>query len=185
MKIIGVIADTHFTKCNKLAPDIINFFSDVSMILHAGDIGDKSEFKKLENIAPVVAVMGNKQSDREKYNLRDVEHLTIGPLKIMLVHKTSRKAIQYAEYLISKAFKLKSIALHMQLTRLKDQLHNKVNVCVFGHFHEVVIKKYGNLLILNPGAAYSTRKRVGSVMKLSIDDNGKIEVLVKYLANQL
>ena len=53
--IIGVIADTH----GHLDSRVQRVFSDVEMILHAGDIGSLSVVQQLERIAPVVAVRGN------------------------------------------------------------------------------------------------------------------------------
>ncbi|MGH7505824.1 MAG: metallophosphoesterase family protein, partial [Longimicrobiales bacterium] len=52
---IGVISDTH----GMLRPAVLDHFSDVSHILHAGDIGDPDILIALEAVAPVTAVWGN------------------------------------------------------------------------------------------------------------------------------
>ena len=49
---IGVIADTH----GLFDPAIRRHFKGVDLILHAGDIGDRSVIEQLEQIAPVTAV---------------------------------------------------------------------------------------------------------------------------------
>ena len=49
---IGVIADTH----GLFDPAVRRHFKGVDHILHAGDIGDRSVIKRLEQIAPVSAV---------------------------------------------------------------------------------------------------------------------------------
>ena len=57
---IGIISDTHLP--NKLfgAWDVIlENLKDVDLILHAGDIQSASVLDSLENVAPVVAALGN------------------------------------------------------------------------------------------------------------------------------
>jgi len=51
---IGVISDTH----GELDPKVQGIFAGVNHILHAGDIGLPWLILKLEEIAPVTAVMG-------------------------------------------------------------------------------------------------------------------------------
>src|SRR5690554_1504085 len=52
---IGLISDTH----GWLDPRFHELFSNVDVIIHAGDIGDEDVLRELETIAPVVAVRGN------------------------------------------------------------------------------------------------------------------------------
>ncbi len=49
---IGVIADTH----GLFDPAVRRHFKDIDHILHAGDIGKRSVFEQLEQIAPVTSV---------------------------------------------------------------------------------------------------------------------------------
>ncbi len=53
--IVGVISDTH----GMLRTAAAHALADVSLIVHAGDIGDPNVLRQLSNIAPVHAVRGN------------------------------------------------------------------------------------------------------------------------------
>lgn len=55
MALLGIISDTHGT----LDAAVCEAFSNVDVIVHAGDIGPRSLLWELEAIAPVVAVRGN------------------------------------------------------------------------------------------------------------------------------
>ena len=52
---IGVISDTH----GLLRPEALHALQGVSLIIHAGDVGDPAILDKLKEIAPVFAVRGN------------------------------------------------------------------------------------------------------------------------------
>ena len=61
--IIGVLADTHIPdRSRRLNPKIADIFraAKVELILHAGDISIPRVLRKLEEIAPVHAVRGNR-----------------------------------------------------------------------------------------------------------------------------
>src|SRR3954469_3936910 len=57
--LIGVISDTH----GLLDERVLELFRGVSHIIHAGDIGREDLIWKLEEIAPVIAVRGNNDSN--------------------------------------------------------------------------------------------------------------------------
>jgi len=183
MKKIGIIADTHFTQERKLHLDVIDFFSDVSLILHAGDIGDPKEFKKLKRVAPVIAVMGNKTEDRYNYCLKDTEIITIDGLKILLTHGLGNTFTNYFEYFVGKILQFKALSFNLMIKRLNKQTDKEVCLVVFGHLHQVYVKYVDGRLFVNPGAAYTTSdsKRVGSVAKVILRNNHICEVLIHYL----
>ena len=52
---IGVVADTH----GLVRPELLELFRDVSLILHAGDIGKPGVLEILQEMAPVIAIRGN------------------------------------------------------------------------------------------------------------------------------
>lgn len=57
---IGIISDTHYPHKLQQMPDKLKeIFSDVQLILHAGDIHDPEVLSWLSQIAPVIAVAGN------------------------------------------------------------------------------------------------------------------------------
>ena len=55
-KLIGVISDTH----GLVRPQAIEALAGADLILHAGDIGNQEVLDTLNQIAPVIAVRGNK-----------------------------------------------------------------------------------------------------------------------------
>src|SRR6516164_3919348 len=60
MQHIGVISDTH----GLLRPQAVTALRDSSLIIHAGDVGKAEVLDALREIAPVVAVRGNVDTDR-------------------------------------------------------------------------------------------------------------------------
>jgi len=82
MKRIGIISDTHGTVNNK----VFDLFKDVSLILHAGDIGGEDVITQLETIAKTTAVYGNADRDNSRNGLQKELTLTIEGLKIHLSH---------------------------------------------------------------------------------------------------
>lgn len=57
---IGLISDTHIPESRKsLWPQVYEAFSDVDLIMHAGDIHELFVLDALEEIAPVYAARGN------------------------------------------------------------------------------------------------------------------------------
>ena len=63
MRILGVIADTHIPDRSKaLHTAVLPAFEEagVEAILHAGDVSTPRVIEELEAVAPVVAVLGNR-----------------------------------------------------------------------------------------------------------------------------
>ena len=55
--LIGLISDTHIPDRARIIPqNVIDAFSDVDLILHAGDLTSLDVVEELEKIAPVMAV---------------------------------------------------------------------------------------------------------------------------------
>ena len=64
---IGVMADTH----GLFDPVVRRRFTGVNHIFHAGDIGDRSVGKQLEQIVPIAVVPGNVDDNRPGRFLSD------------------------------------------------------------------------------------------------------------------
>jgi uncharacterized protein len=79
---LGVIADTH----GLLRPEVFEVFSDVDLILHAGDIGPVSLLDELETIAPVLAVWGNTDGSEVRARVPEVVQQVIEGLPFVVVH---------------------------------------------------------------------------------------------------
>ena len=120
---MGIISDTH----GLLRTEVVNIFSDVELIIHAGDIDTPNVLTDLKNLAPVVAVRGNMDRDGWADQLRSSELVEIGGVNIYVLH---------------------------DLTLLDlDPQSAGIKVVVNGHTHKPLIYEKYNVLYLNPGSA--------------------------------
>ena len=80
---LGLIADTH----GRLPSSVLDYFSGVELILHAGDIGSLGVLDELAKAAPVVAVVGN--MDRPPLTASHPVHRFVEAegITILLVHR--------------------------------------------------------------------------------------------------
>ena len=143
---LGILSDTH----GFLDPQIPDLFAGVEHILHAGDIGLPWLILKLEEIAPVTAVLGN----------TDV-------------------GLDYKETELVKLDGRKFLVHHIvELPRPADKIKRRIvrenpDVVVFGHTHKQYCETIGQTLYFNPG--YAGRKRFNlprSVAILHCDASG-------------
>ena len=153
---IGVISDTHLEDYDdSMKKRVDEHFSDVDMILHAGDMVDLRVleiFGKKE----VKAVCGN--MDNSSVKKRFPEHLIfeINGFKFLLTHGWGSP--WGIEEKISDRFK-------------------DVNCVVYGHTHKPANHKKGNVLFFNPGSAvdrfFNSSKTVG-ILEIDKDIQGRI-----------
>ena len=147
---IGVLSDTH----GKLDPRVLQLFTGVDEIIHAGDVGSKRVLTDLQAVAPTTAVLGNVDCMVELRELPLCADLTSGEVWIHISHG------------------------HLQpepSTRIRNILDaRKVNpprVLILGHSHHPYLAWHGDVLVMNPGSA--SRPRDGfpaSVGILTIED---------------
>lgn len=132
---IGVISDTHISDRTKSLPQkILEDFKNVDLIIHAGDLVDISVIDKLKNVCDnVKAVWGNMDSGEIKKKLPEKEILSLGKYKIGIMHGYG--APDTLINLLSNVFK-----------------DDNVNMVIFGHSHNSLNKKIGNILFFNPGS---------------------------------
>jgi uncharacterized protein len=128
---IGLISDTH----NFFDPEIPRIFATVDHILHAGDIGSPRIILRLEEIAPVTAVLGN--TDDPGLHYRESELVELGGKRFFLHH------------IVDPHRPAESLA-----TRLASI---QPDVVVFGHSHRPFNQLIGKTLFLNPGSAGKAR----------------------------
>jgi len=124
--VVGLIADTH----GLLRPDVADALSGVEIILHAGDVGGDDILDELELIAPVMAVYGNTDDPYDPRLSAEIV-LRIGALTVHVSHghevgrpTPERLMARYA-----------------------------ADVLVFGHTHQPLVERVGEVLVVNPGAA--------------------------------
>jgi hypothetical protein len=175
--IIGLIADTHVPdRMRRLHPAVLPTFqkAGVSQILHAGDISVPRVLAQLGEIAPVLAVRGNRDwfLNLPKQRILEVQGKRIG-----LVHGHGN----WASYLRDKArFLLRGPQTFEFFMNRAMGLVEDVDVLVFGHNHEPMVKQVNGLLVVNPGSAccQAMVNKPPSVALLKIDGNlAKAEIV--------
>lgn len=147
--LVGVISDTH----GLLRPQAIKALKEVSLIIHAGDVGTPAVLDSLESIAPVVAVRGNTDRDGWACRLPLTEVVEIGGVSLYVLHDLSSLDLNPAA--------------------------SGFSAIISGHTHEPAVKNKNGILFLNPGSAGPKRFTLPvSVALLRIENNSvKAELL--------
>jgi putative phosphoesterase len=145
-RLIGLISDTH----GQFRDGIREALRDVSLILHAGDVGGSHVLRDLRDVAPVQAVYGN-VDDRHDPALASSIELTLHGVSIHMSH-----------------------GHELGSPTPQGMLHAyPADIVVFGHTHRAVIERLDRRLAVNPGAAGPQRfKLKPSVARLTIAENG-------------
>jgi putative phosphoesterase len=131
---VGLISDTHGVFHDGLAKT----FSKVDAILHAGDVGSRSVLERLEDLAPVHAVMGNVDSIVPELDLPVFARLKQDGIDMLVTH-----------YIGEPTGLLEPVA--GQLAR------EPAHVVVSGHTHRPALHIHKERLFVNPGSAGSRR----------------------------
>ena len=141
---IGLISDTH----GMVRPTVHPALAGVELILHAGDVGGDQVLDELLLIAPVFAVFGN-TDDEKNPRLSDAIERTIGGVRIHVSHGHEVGSPTPARLLERYA----------------------ADVIVYGHTHRQIVVRVDDRLVVNPGAAGARRfKLEPSVARLTIAD---------------
>ena len=149
--VIGLISDTH----GLVRPAVHDALAGVSLILHAGDVGDDEVLDELTHIAPVLAVRGN-TDEAGRPRLPEAIERTIGGVTIHVSHGHEVGSPTPAALLAAYA----------------------AQVIVYGHTHRQLITVVGDRTVVNPGAAGARRfKLQPSVARMTIAD-GRAEVVL-------
>ena len=126
---VGVISDTHIpNRAKKIPGKIIELFSDAALILHAGDIVDKSVIEELETIAKVEVVKGNMDKPDVPFPVKKV--LNVEALRIGLIHG------------FGSPFGIRN--------RIRKEF-DEIDIIVYGHSHKPYNKTENGVLFFNPG----------------------------------
>jgi uncharacterized protein len=123
IKILGLISDTH----GLLREEAVRALTGSDLILHAGDVGGREILKRLETIAPVVAVRGNVDTDAWGRSLPLTEAVSAGPAMIYMIHILQDLDISPAE--------------------------GGFQIVVNGHSHKPEQVEKDGVLYINPGSA--------------------------------
>jgi putative phosphoesterase len=138
--LFGVLGDTHASadRTWRIVDHVGNLFqrAGVDLILHAGDVGQATILKELQQIAPVVAVRGNADSPDLIESLPDQVWIEVGSRTALLLHghrgKTGRAAARAAA-------------------------QPGIDLIVYGHSHKPLIEREGDTILFNPGSPTERR----------------------------
>lgn len=156
--LIGLISDTHIPdRARQIPQNVIDAFSDVDLIIHAGDLTSLEVIEELEKTAQVMAVQGN--MDRVNgIDLPKAKTLEAEGLKIGVVHGEvyPRGDTQ-------------------QLVYLAKELN--ADILISGHSHQPKIEQTDGVLLINPGSPVVPRLADRTVMLLEIH-NREVDVQI-------
>ena len=163
---IGLISDTHIPQAADQLPDeVFKAFSSVDLILHAGDIYQKSVLDELENLAPVLAAEGDDDypdTIRDK-RVKEKHVLQVEGKTIWLIHENPFNS--YAMISQPKSWE--------SYTRHKRGEIPKPDVIVFGHEHRTHTETVDDILMISPGSPtfLHYKKGLGTVGILDISND--------------
>jgi putative phosphoesterase len=120
---IGLISDTH----GLLREEALQALRGSELIIHAGDVGDPNILDALRQIAPVVAVRGNVDTEEWAKSLPETAVAEAGAVSIYVLHDGN--------------------ALDL------DPKAAGFHVVVSGHSHKPVRSERNGVVYINPGSA--------------------------------
>ena len=131
---------------------MFEIFAGVELILHAGDLVEESAVEQLVAVAPVIAVYGNRDSDKLKLLLPESRIVELKGYRIGILHGHGDKGTT--------------------MDRLPDFFKGEVLDCIiFGHSHIPFNRKIGNTLYFNPGSpTVKKRQKYPSVGIINLED---------------
>lgn len=135
---IGIISDTHINKhIDQINTLYSKYLKDMDMIIHVGDFKSLEVVTRLKQMKKFVGVWGNNDGENIRKILNEKEIIFLYGYKIGLFHGhgTSNTTIERA------------------YDKFKE---DNVDIIIFGHSHQPVIKTKDKILMLNPGSL--TRK---------------------------
>ena len=160
---VGVVADTHCPEFLAALPDgVAAAFQGVELILHAGDVNERSTLDALAAIAPVEAVRGD--HDRRLPELPPSRELSIEGKRVVLVHGHRSRWIEEPNTLLW-TLSLGFFTPNRGLPRALKHRFPTADVIVYGHTHRPRADAIEGTLVFNPGAVHqwnaeTTRRRL-------------------------
>lgn len=172
---IGLISDTHMPqRCEALPASLFEVFSGVDLILHAGDVGELWVLDQLSQLAPVIAVHGNDDTQDAQRELPYQQLITVAGQRILLWHSHFPDRIDELDSRRSDEI-LPKFARSLQRGRRCG-----AQTVVFGHWHIPLIYEEAGIHIINPGAIASgnafTRQLRQTVALLFVGKDGSTSV---------
>ncbi len=167
---IGVLADTHVPdRRRSLPPGILEVFSTVEIVLHAGDITSMDLLQQLQDqVSLTFAVYGDRDSTQVRNLLQETQLLEFGGVRIGLIHgnRDSKTELKNRVFGLFRPPTYGPAFFDFLLGRF-----NAVDAIVFGHTHLPYAKVYEGVYFFNPGSLFPPSGEP-SVGLLDIDTRG-------------
>ena len=147
---IGLMSDTHMPQRWAALPPVLgHIFANVEMIFHAGDVGELWVLDELSQIAPVIAVHGNDETEDAERELPYQQVVTVAGQRLLIWHSHypnrvdelhSRRGGNLREGLLRNIARAKSAGARL--------VH-------FGHWHLPLLFEHEGIVAVNAGAIAS------------------------------
>ncbi|CAK7062444.1 metallophosphoesterase family protein [Tissierella sp.] len=137
---IGIISDTHITKNISSFIDFLDtYFKEVDIIVHSGDYISIEVIEALQKYKNFIGVWGNVDEPEVKNLIKEKEIVTIEGYRIGIFHG------------------------HGNSSNTLDRAYEKfreddVDIIIFGHSHQPLVKTKKGILMLNPGSLTNKRQ---------------------------
>lgn len=168
---IGVIADTHIPDLRRSLPArVMEIFSSVEIVLHAGDITSLDVLQQLqESVSLTFAVYGEQDTAEVRTYLQELQVLEFGGLRVGLVHGNREPRGGFNERM---AKFLRRDPYTPEFIQYILSRFNNVDAIVFGHTHVPYAKVHEGVFLFNPGSINPYNNNEPSVGLLEITSRG-------------
>lgn len=172
---IGLVSDTHVPiRCRELPAALFAALEGVDLILHAGDVGELTVLDRLSELAPVIGVHGNDDSQESRQSLPYRTVVATTGTRILLWHS------HYEDRQDELASRQGDAFLPKLERTARQSQEAGAAVAVFGHWHIPLVRTVDGVLLINPGAVASgneiTRQLRQTVAILETHENGGLSV---------
>ncbi len=134
---IGLLSDTHIPEvARELPSEVRKAFKGVDLILHGGDIYATSVLDELEDIAPVLAALGDDDYPAPDNRIKQMHALRLEEQTLWLVHMRH----------------ILSLPSKIELSGNPSEQESSPNIVVFGHEHRTVVESYNGVLYVCSGS---------------------------------
>ncbi len=144
---------------NKIEKLMDKCFKDVDLIIHLGDFTSPKVLAKIRKNKKIIGVWGNNDGSMLRKELKEKEIVTLNGYKIGLFHGHGTE-----KNTLERVYNI-----------FKD---DNVDIILFGHSHQPIIKTKNKTLIINPGSpSKKIRERWFSYVVLTLKKD-KIETKI-------
>ena len=157
--IIGLISDTHSAGSGRDLPDnVLRSLKGVDLILHCGDLECLGVLDYLESVAPVLAVRGYEDPTEAGNRLAHCTRVVqVEGVAIGMTHDIQWPGPRIVPTLGGETEPGLEFPAGLPPSETPKVLFAKkfgqpVDAVVFGDTHQELIKRYGGILVVNPGS---------------------------------